>query len=68
MSPREDKFTIEVLDDGTLKIDTDGISPANHKQADELLKTLVTMLGGNMVQVKKKTRHQHTHLHKHEHQ
>ena len=60
---REDTFTVEILDDGTLKIETDTVSPANHKSADEFLAFVSKMLGGPVEKTKRKQGHSHVHTH-----
>ena len=62
-----DKITFEVLKDGTVKIDTDGISPANHKSADDLIAFLNGLLGGESTTTKKRMGHLHSVMHEHEH-
>ena len=60
------EFKYEILPDGQLKIDVDGISPEAHMQADQLMKFLRESMGGDVIEQKKKTAH--THVHEHEHQ
>jgi len=55
-----DKINIEILEDGQLKITTEGISSVNHCSADELLKMISDLMGGTST--KTKTRHGHTHI------
>lgn len=57
-----DTIKFEILEDGTISIETDGISGVNHKSADELLESLAEMAGGP-VDVKKKKGHVHRHVH-----
>ena len=61
---KEDILEIEILDDGTIKVTTDQISPANHLSADQFLKFISEMAGGETT--KTKNRHAHTHQHTHE--
>ena len=61
-----DAFTIEILDDGTLKITTDRISMANHGNADMLIRELIKQSGGEVVR-SRKTVHCQAHEHFHEH-
>lgn len=68
----------EILEDGTVSVDTEDLSGPNHYAADELLKELSESLGGVTV-VKKKHKfhvhhdlsgalHEHTHDgHTHQH-
>ena len=62
---KEDTLEIEILADGTIKVTTDSISPANHLSADQFLKFLADMTGGETT--KTKNRRGHTHHHEHEH-
>jgi len=57
-----DKIKWEILEDGTVSIETDQISGQNHLSADELLESLADMLGGP---VKIKERKGHIHKHRH---
>ena len=54
---QEDSLAIEILDDGTIKISTDQISPANHLNADQFLKLIAELAGGETT--KTKNRHSH---------
>lgn len=62
---KEDTLTIEILDDGTIKVVTDQISPANHLSADQFLKFLAELAGGETT--RNRNRHAHAHQHEHEH-
>ena len=62
---QEDAILIEILDDGTIKVSTDQISPANHLSADNFLKFLSELAGGEVT--KAKNRHAHAHHHEHGH-
>ena len=42
-----DRIVMEVLEDGTAKVTTEGISGANHSKADQLVKFFARLLGGN---------------------
>ncbi len=56
-----DKITFEILEDGKVSISTDKISDKHHANADDLLKELQEMLGGQVKIEKKKGQvHQHT--------
>lgn len=41
----KDNIKITILEDGTLSIETDSISGANHMSADEFLKAVETLTG-----------------------
>lgn len=60
---KEDVLEIEILADGTVKITTDTISPANHINADQLLKFLSTLTGGEVTKAKNRKSLTHTHQH-----
>lgn len=54
-----DKMKMEILDDGTITVTTDGVSGKNHKSADEFLEMLEEMTGGE--HNTKKRAHDHKH-------
>ena len=56
-----DTINFEILDDGTVSIETEGISGANHVSADELLKELEEVLGGTP-KVKQKEKKSNAHI------
>jgi hypothetical protein len=60
---REDVIEIEVLEDGTIKVVTDQISPANHLSADNFLKMIEQLAGGETI--KQKNRKAYGHVHRH---
>jgi hypothetical protein len=60
-----DKFTVEILEDGRVKVTTDAVSPANHMNAESFMRFLQQQLGGETEQIKRKQAHQHTHQHAH---
>jgi hypothetical protein len=43
-----DKFKIEILADGTLKITTDRVSAANHQNADNFIREMFKAAGGEV--------------------
>ena len=63
-----DEIQIEVLEDGTIKSTTDPISGANHANAEQFLR-YVAQLGGGDTTIRKKAGHTHTHhgAHTHDH-
>jgi len=63
-----DTFNLEILADGTVKLTTDKVSAANHKNADELLAFLAKQLGGAQTTQKRGHTHSHAHEHEHEHE
>lgn len=56
-----DAIKVEILDDGTIKIETDPISPANHLSAEQLLDAISRLSGGEVTKTKK---HSHGHVHR----
>ena len=48
-----DKFTIEVLEDGTIKTETDQVSQANHQNAENFLKEMGRLCGGLVKRVRR---------------
>ena len=63
-----DKIKMEILEDGTITCETDGVSGKNHKSADEFLKMIEEMTGGESQMKKKKHIHKHKHEVPHSHQ
>lgn len=49
---------IEILDDGTLKLETDKVGETVHKNAEEMFAWLAGQMGGEV-----KTWHKHGHTH-----
>ena len=63
-----DAIKWEILEDGTVSVETDANSGTNHLTADELLDSLADMLGGP-VEIKERKGHIHKHRHQtHGHQ
>ena len=59
-----DTIKWEILEDGTVSIETDAISGQNHLSADELLESLAGMLGGpEKIEERKGHAHKHRHVH-----
>lgn len=56
-----DKIKISILEDGTLKIETDEISMANHTNAEGLILDLITRMGGEVERQDKGHGHSHEH-------
>lgn len=59
-----DTMRIKVLEDGTIRTETDPISPAVHASAEQFVRDLATLAGGDTT---RKARHEHTHAHTHSH-
>ena len=69
-----DSMKITILDDGSLKIETDKISQANHMTAEAFMRNINTLCGGKQYRKHKQgfigaARHalQHKLGHKHQH-
>lgn len=59
-----DTIKIEILGDGTIKVETDQVSPANHVNAEAFLREMARLAGG-VTDIKAKHGHLHGHVHKH---
>jgi len=59
-----DKMIFEILEDGTVKVNTDKISDKNHANADDVLELLEDILGSTR-KTEQKEGHTHTHHHHH---
>jgi hypothetical protein len=62
-----DTMTITILDDGRVRIETEGVSAANHVNAEDLLDELEKALGGASSRTKRRDKHSHQHAHTHTH-
>lgn len=69
-----DKMKIQILADGTIRVVTDPISPANHMNAEQLLTNIARLAGGETTRERRPDAHTHSHHHhtheeghKHEH-
>ena len=63
-----DEIQIEIMEDGLIKTTTDPISGANHSSAEQLLKYVATLAGGETT-IKRNGSGTHTHgtfTHEHE--
>jgi hypothetical protein len=58
---KQDVITFTILEDGTIRTETDGVSAMNHASADKFVKGIDGLLAGK-VDVKRKT-HAHAHTH-----
>jgi len=59
-----DTIKIEILEDGTISIDTDSISGQNHVSADAFLAEITKLAGGERVTNKKRIKGAYA-VHKH---
>lgn len=62
------QMTITILEDGTIKSETGDMSGPSHKAADDFLKMIERMLGGQVTEEKISHGHVHNHEHTHEHE
>lgn len=64
-----DTIKVQILEDGTIKLETDKVSAAVHTNAENLLSEMAKLTGGTVKKVHKGMhRHQHnqhTHIHQH---
>ena len=60
---REDKMTMTILEDGTARLEVDGISGANHVRADALVAEFAKLMGGKVKTSKRPQAMSHTHHH-----
>jgi hypothetical protein len=61
-----DTLTIEILEDGTIKTTSDAVSAANHESAEQFLKSMAHLAGGETTREQRKdVKHGHVHLHVH---
>jgi hypothetical protein len=56
-----DKITVEVLEDGTIKMTTDQVSGPNHSNAEGFMRSIAQMTDGKMTREKRKPDHKHSH-------
>lgn len=63
----QDKIQIQILADGTIKIITDQVSMPNHASAEEFLRIMTDMAGGEQKRARKAGGHGHHHGHGHDH-
>jgi hypothetical protein len=59
----EQKMIVEILDDGTVKVETGDLSGPLHQKADEFLAMMAKLLGGEVTITK--IGHDHHHHHDH---
>jgi hypothetical protein len=56
-----DEIKITILEDGTIRIETDQVGQANHTSADKLLEQMARLAGGQTETVRKSNTHTHHH-------
>ena len=64
---KHDEIEIEILEDGTIKTTTDKVSMPNHASAEEFLRLLAELAGGEQRRVRRGHSHHHHHEHDHLH-
>jgi hypothetical protein len=68
--PGFDELEIEILPDGTIKVQTDKVSAANHVNAEAFLKFMAELAGGKSTRTRRGHHHhahgEHTHTHEEE--
>jgi hypothetical protein len=62
-----DSIRIRILEDGTIRIETDAVSQANHMSAEQLLRDVAAACGGESTRQRKSAAHTHHHAHDHAH-
>lgn len=60
----DNTLNIEVLPDGTLKIESSEFAMAEHKTADEFLREVERLMGGDVLKSRIKETHGHTQTHR----
>ena len=63
-----DTIKISILEDGTIKTETDKISGPNHQTAEMFLRGVQEKLGGDVTITHKHGGHEHVHTHEDQHQ
>ena len=62
------QIDVRILDDGTVRAETGDMGGVHHKAADDFLKVLQQLMGGNVQTDKAKHGHHHHHDHDHDHE
>lgn len=62
-----DKIKIQILTEGTIKVETDPVSPENHANAEEFLQLMAKLAGGKTTRDARHGEHHHGHGHTHSH-
>lgn len=58
---QSDQLKITVLEDGTIKVETDEVGQANHLSADKFLEAMSRLAGGDTETIRKGRTHAHHH-------
>jgi len=64
---KSDEVRIQILKDGTVKMETDGVSAANHSSAEQFIRETNRQLGGKSTRKARKG-HSHSGLGHHSHE
>lgn len=63
-----DTFFIEILEDGTIKTTSDVVSSTNHESAEQFLRGIARISGGETTrEIRKDLKHNHVHTGNREH-
>jgi hypothetical protein len=62
-----DKLVIEILDDGTIKTTTDEVGAANHDNAEQFLRAMARLAGGETTRRRRDAKPRHAHSHSPDH-
>lgn len=60
------QMKLRILEDGTVRVETSDMGGVSHKSADDFLKEVARLLGGD-VETKQLQGHRHAHTHDHDH-
>jgi len=61
---KDDRLTIEILEDGTIKTTSDEVSAPNHDNAEQFLRAMARVAGGEITRTAREDALRHHH---HEH-
>lgn len=62
------EMRVEILPDGSLRVETGDMGGVHHKNADQFLQLLSEMMGGEVESASAKPQHGHHHHHDHTHE
>lgn len=60
-----DTINVEILPDGTIKVETGVVSQANHLNGESFLREMAKLTGGEVTVRHKHGAHSHAHTHSH---
>lgn len=61
------QIDVLILEDGTCRIETGDMGGVGHKSADEAMREIARLLGGEVIEQKLAEGHHHSHDHEHGH-